>query len=261
MKHWIVPSNNNSFRLDEFLNEYGYVDWKQRNNYEVEDIVFIYSTHPERKIKFIMEVEKINMTFEESTSDEEFWHNADEFIAGKEHNRFCRFRKLSEVGSEKLSFGILLKHGLKGAPQGAMKASSVLVEYITGVVDSLTIDTDFINDSDRSIYEGVKKQVIVNKYERNPEARKKCIELKGCICAVCSMNFEKVYGVLGKNFIHIHHIVPISTIGESYEINYETDLVPVCPNCHAMLHRGLNGRVLTVKELKHIIEINGVTDI
>ena len=142
-----------------------------------------------------------------------------------------------------------------------MKASSVLVEYITGVVDSLTIDTDFINDSDRSIYEGVKKQVIVNKYERNPEARKKCIELKGCICAVCSMNFEKVYGVLGKNFIHIHHIVPISTIGESYEINYETDLVPVCPNCHAMLHRGQNGSVLTVKELKHIIEINGVTDI
>jgi 5-methylcytosine-specific restriction protein A len=26
-------------------------------------------------------------------------------------------------------------------------------------------------------------------------------------------------------------------IGPNYQINPEKDLIPVCPNCHAMLHR------------------------
>ena len=64
------------------------------------------------------------------------------------------------------------------------------------------------------------------------------------------MSFEDKYGEIGTGFIHIHHIVPISEIGKEYEINYKTDLVPVCPNCHAMLHRKVNDRTLTIEELK-----------
>lgn len=60
-------------------------------------------------------------------------------------------------------------------------------------------------------YEGSLQQALVNRYERNPIARKKCIEKHGCICQVCGMDFGKVYGDLGKGFIHVHHIVPIST--------------------------------------------------
>ena len=48
------------------------------------------------------------------------------------------------------------------------------------------------------------------------------------------MSFEDKYGEMGVGFIHIHHIVPISAIGKEYKINYKTDLVPVCPNCHAI---------------------------
>jgi 5-methylcytosine-specific restriction protein A len=47
--------------------------------------------------------------------------------------------------------------------------------------------------------------------------------------------------------------VPISTIGEEYQLDPVKDLVPVCPNCHAMLHRGIDGKVLTVEELKVLI--------
>lgn len=103
--------------------------------------------------------------------------------------------------------------------------------------------------------EGLRKPVFVNVYERSAEARKKCIQHKGCVCAVCGFDFEKVYGELGKGFIHIHHKTPISSIGKNYVINYETDLVPVCPNCHAMLHRGKNGTVLSVEELKEIMKM------
>ena len=40
-----------------------------------------------------------------------------------------------------------------------------------------------------------------------------------------------------KGFIHIHHLIPLSGIKQDYRLNPETDLIPVCPNCHAMLHR------------------------
>ncbi|WP_198402997.1 HNH endonuclease [Pseudoalteromonas sp. 1_2015MBL_MicDiv] len=85
--------------------------------------------------------------------------------------------------------------------------------------------------------EGATKVVTINKYERDVKARKKCIAHFGCVCQVCGFDFEKVYGDLGKGYIHVHHIVPLSEIGKEYEVNPEEDLVPLCPNCHAMVHR------------------------
>ena len=100
-------------------------------------------------------------------------------------------------------------------------------------------------------YEGAVQQVLVNKYERNPLARRKCIEKFGYRCQVCGMNFAEVYGELGTGFIHVHHIDQISKQkGETYKIDPEKSLVPVCPNCHAMLHKGK----LSVEELREILE-------
>lgn len=62
-----------------------------------------------------------------------------------------------------------------------------------------------------------------------------------------------MYGDLGKGFIHVHHIVPLNQIKEDYEVNYKTDLIPVCPNCHAMLHRKVNNEYYSVEELKSIV--------
>lgn len=62
-----------------------------------------------------------------------------------------------------------------------------------------------------------------------------------------------MYGELGKDFIYGHHIVPLNTIGKEYKVDYETDLIPVCPNCHAMLHRKLDGEFYSVEELKEIV--------
>lgn len=99
-------------------------------------------------------------------------------------------------------------------------------------------------------YEGAVQQVLVNKYERNPFARRKCIEKYGCMCQVCGMNFAKVYGKLGTGFIHVHHIVSISTQkGKNHKIDPENSLIPVCPNCHAMLHKGK----LSIEELRIIL--------
>jgi len=60
------------------------------------------------------------------------------------------------------------------------------------------------------------------------------------------------YGGIADGYIHVHHIVPIASVGKQYKLNPLTDLVPVCPNCHAMLHHGMK-EPQTVAELRRIL--------
>ena len=85
--------------------------------------------------------------------------------------------------------------------------------------------------------EGKRYDVVTSRYERNAVNRVLCLSKYGYTCQVCGFNFEKKYGKLGRQFIHVHHIIPVSQMGEGYIVNPEKDLIPVCPNCHAMLHR------------------------
>jgi hypothetical protein len=73
----------------------------------------------------------------------------------------------------------------------------------------------------------------------NPD-RAACIAHYGNTCQVCSFNFGKTYGQLGDGFIHVHHIAPLRTVGQRCRVDPINDLIPVCPNCHAMLHWGTN---------------------
>jgi 5-methylcytosine-specific restriction protein A len=85
--------------------------------------------------------------------------------------------------------------------------------------------------------EGTKRTKLVASCERNPEARGDCIQHYGAQCQVCGLVFDELYGPIGKGFIQAHHLVPMSEIGKEYEVNPVRDLRPVCPNCHAMLHK------------------------
>ena len=98
--------------------------------------------------------------------------------------------------------------------------------------------------------EGSSKEVVLTRYERNEDARDACLKLFGYDCSVCGINFEKTYGDIGKGFIHVHHLVPMSSIGKEYKIDHKTDLRPVCPNCHSMLHK--KNPPLSIDELKKI---------
>ncbi len=107
-------------------------------------------------------------------------------------------------------------------------------------------------DKELEYAEGKTKKVLVNNYERNQLARKKCIEHFGITCQICGFNFQDNYGELGKDFIHVHHLVDISSIGNEYSVNPVKDLIPVCPNCHAMLHK--RKPAYSIEELKQIRE-------
>ena len=100
--------------------------------------------------------------------------------------------------------------------------------------------------------EGATSQTVINSYERNPQARKKCLEYYGTSCFVCEFDFGKTFGKIGEGFIHVHHLKPISEIREEYEINPVEDMRPVCPNCHAIIHR--RDPVFSIEEMKTLLQ-------
>lgn len=112
--------------------------------------------------------------------------------------------------------------------------------------------TEEIDELEVKHVEGKVSKVIVNRYERDSKARLKCINHFGANCQVCNFRFENMYGEIGKDFIHVHHIKEISTIGEEYEVNPIEDLIPVCPNCHAMLHK--KKPAYSIEALRQIIK-------
>lgn len=100
--------------------------------------------------------------------------------------------------------------------------------------------------------EGAWRVSEVKRFERSARNRAVCIEIFGTSCQICSFDFQSTYGPLGEGFIHIHHITPLSEIGMQHQIDPRTDLIPVCPNCHAMLHR--KTPALMPQELRKLLQ-------
>ena len=93
-------------------------------------------------------------------------------------------------------------------------------------------------DITQPLVEGARYRVTVNAYERDPRARQLCIHWHGTACVICGFSFGAVYGPAAADFIHVHHLRPMSEIsGKEYEVDPIEDLRPVCPNCHAVIHR------------------------
>ena len=91
-------------------------------------------------------------------------------------------------------------------------------------------------DDNQAYEDGAIARVIVNRYERDPQARERCIAHHGSACMVCGFDFGRVYGDLAIGFIHVHHLRPLGLVRESHTIDPVVDLRPVCPNCHAVIH-------------------------
>jgi 5-methylcytosine-specific restriction protein A len=103
--------------------------------------------------------------------------------------------------------------------------------------------------------EGAVRQISVNAYERNSTARRLCINHYGTKCKVCDFSFASVYGSVGEGFIHVHHLEQLADIRRDYQVDPVNDLIPVCPNCHAMLHSCRPA--MTIAELQSLMNQQG----
>lgn len=117
------------------------------------------------------------------------------------------------------------------------KLKNELLDYVESLINLTNSSDEFkyhIYDESK-VYVTSTQQII-----RSQAAKSECIKIKGCHCNICGFDFEKTYGELGKDFIEVHHITPIGTLstGDGYEgTNPQKDLIPLCSNCHSMIHR------------------------
>lgn len=108
-----------------------------------------------------------------------------------------------------------------------------------------------------AVEEGNRAALFVNKYERSLRNREACIRANGTTCVVCGFDFPSVFGSIGygsngKGYIHVHHLTALGSLkGKARRFDPVRDLVPVCPNCHEMLHR--SDPPYTIDQLKEII--------
>jgi 5-methylcytosine-specific restriction endonuclease McrA len=157
-----------------------------------------------------------------------------------------------EVGSVEEFIKEILQYEGEGLPgrlqPGPSRSEKIAEESLQ--VDDVThgeINEKVVPDS-----EGRKRLVQHAAYERSQKNRRLAIEKHGITCAVCSFNFDEIYGKdYAEGNIQIHHIKPVSEY--EGEVDPETDLVPLCANCHAMAHKRRK-TVTSTDELKALIE-------
>lgn len=129
--------------------------------------------------------------------------------------------------------------------------SDWMLHGVSLVMSLLTIEETASDMELIAQQEGNVKEILSKRYERSRINREICLAHKGYSCSVCGFNFLTTYGQLGKDFIEVHHTTPVSEMGDNYTIDIDRDLVPVCSNCHAMIHR--KRPPLTIEELKAMI--------
>ena len=127
------------------------------------------------------------------------------------------------------------------------------IKFLSSKFDPRTPEYKRENAEDSEFTEGKIRESHSNVYERKRSNRQLCLAVHGYKCAVCEFDFEKTYGEIGKEFIEVHHIIPLSQIRKEYIINPENDLIPLCSNCHSMIHRKRD-EAMPIEEFKKIYD-------
>ena len=223
MKYWIIPCNVKTYDAIGAFNELKLIDWKQSKNLKaakINDIVMIYLSKPFSCVKYICKIKKVNMT-KEIIDDKKFVINGDNYT---NYGNYMRIEFIKEIEENLITLNELHNHGMKGNVQGPRLLSNELLDFVLEVL------------------------------EKTSNLREKAIEIHGVTCKVCGFNFEKKYGNIGENFIEIHHIKPMYDIRKEILVNPQTDLIPLCSNCHKMIHRSKR-KPYTIAQLKSMIKV------
>lgn len=114
-----------------------------------------------------------------------------------------------------------------------------------------SLDTSRVASEPVLFLEGKSVTTQARRAERNPAAREECIRVHGKVCSVCAFDFQQQYGEIGNGYIQVHHLAPISKSKGPHLLDPAKDLRPLCPNCHAMIHR--TDPPMSVDELKRMV--------
>lgn len=128
------------------------------------------------------------------------------------------------------------------------RSDQELQTFVLRLQSAISDDDPIYQPASLAVTEGGQKVYASTRRERSKKARTAAIAIHGLDCMGCGFGFEKAYGPLGKDFIEVHHVVPLSEAGRA-KTDPLTDLIVLCANCHRMVHRK-RSICLSLDELK-----------
>jgi predicted HNH restriction endonuclease len=113
-------------------------------------------------------------------------------------------------------------------------------EFVRPIEEDSDVDIEErlrnLKAEDEEVLEGKKEFREVIWRKRNRSIIEQAKSKSDYTCEVCSFNFEKSYGSIGRAYIVAHHLKPIK-YREKPEKTRLSDISIVCDNCHRMLHK------------------------
>lgn len=146
-------------------------------------------------------------------------------------------------------------HGDEALLRDATEVAGACLALVLALLPVEEVGTEPTPLFEGGLPEGAKTRVEVNRYERSPVNRAACIARYGAWCNACGFDFGKTYGPLGEGYVEVHHVVPVSKMGGNYVVDPVLDLVPLCANCHGIVHR--QDPPLGIEALKALLHKQG----
>lgn len=126
IKYWIKSNNIQDFRLDDWMQNHNEVPWRRTNNFEIGDIVFMYTSSPIRRLTYVFRVEALNVTPPAEMSN--YWGDKRKAVL---YSQYDLLKLIQRIPSDlKLGLDDLRRHGVNGNLQGGMNISGQLLDYI-----------------------------------------------------------------------------------------------------------------------------------
>lgn len=159
------------------------------------------------------------------------------------------------------SLGLVIRKGMLAINEGDAEADMQQIELWTSraaaaIFALLPVEVEGSGVEESAdvagLPEGARTRVEVNRYERDRRNRAAALAIHGYACKACDLDLGERYGPAAAGFIEVHHVTPVSEVGENYIIDPRVDLLPLCPNCHSVTHR--RTPPFSVTELRAMIE-------
>jgi 5-methylcytosine-specific restriction protein A len=145
----------------------------------------------------------------------------------------------------------------KLTPKG-VEAARVFQSSAGPTESQVAADLDAFAQEEEAL-EGLRSERLVAHFERNPKLRAAAIAIHGTTCRACDFNFAANYGSRGKDYIEVHHLVPVSRMTEPSSVNPRTDMTVLCANCHRMVHRSRD-KPLSLQELVEVVRSHRISN-
>ena len=108
--NWIFIASLKQFRIHDFIRDFGFVEYLQKNKVQEGDIVYLYITAPYKRIEYKMVVERTNISSHEAFDDRAY-SLLNKTTTLLESDKVVRLKYVDRVQTSDLSYQKLREHG------------------------------------------------------------------------------------------------------------------------------------------------------